>query len=220
MEGLSPRRWKLREEELGWLLLARGVDKVAFSGVGGGGGGFEVPLRRMESDYLYTYLAGDVGAYVAEGSGETAVCFFRTVGPMEERALLKLAESFRYLMLSTQRDSAAICRALRQRYGLPVVEDPRPSQVRRADFALLLHPPRRDMTLSERCLAFWPSMRPSCPAVGGVPIRGLFLDVPPALVAEIPAGFCPGPILSEAAFRGLIDPGRIKIHGVSLDKDS
>ena len=215
VDGLSSRQRKARQGELLRMLAEKGVDKVAVCERGDSLA--EIGMRRMGSDYLHSYLAGDVGAHVAERAGATAACFFRTVGQLEERALLKLAESFRYLMVSAQRDSAAICRALRRRYGLPVVEDPTPSQVRGADFALLLHPPGRDVTLSGRCLAFRPRAERDWPTPGGIPITGLSLAVPPDLREEIPAGFLPLPILSEAAFRGQIDPSRIKIHDVSID---
>jgi len=191
------------------VLVERGVDRVAVSG------DHDVPVQRMDHRYLYTYLAGDVGAYVAERSGATAACFFRTVGQLEERALLKLAESFRYLLLHVQRGGAAVCRALRRHYGLPVVETPTQSQLRGADFALVLHPLTAGTVLSERCLTFSPQ---NGDVPGGMPITGLNLDVPPSLAAEIPAGFQPEPVLSEAAFRGQIDPSKIKINSVSLDK--
>ncbi|MCL2569138.1 MAG: hypothetical protein FWE12_06885 [Oscillospiraceae bacterium] len=218
--ALFVRHRNLNERNpIGEMLLERGVDKVLFSEASGVS---DVPLRRMDRSYLYTYLAGDVGAHVAERSGATAVCFFRTLGQLEERALLKLAGVFRYLMISVQRDSGAICRDLRRRYGLPVVEDPTPNQVKGADFALVLHPPGRDVVFSGRCLLFEPNREMRATEGGracmGTPITGLDLDVPPDLAAEIPAGFRPLPILSEAAFRGQIDPARIKIHGVSLDK--
>ena len=215
VDSLTPRRQKVRQEELFRLLTEKGVDRVAICENGNSLG--RLPLRRMGSDYLRTYLAGDVGSYVAQQAGATAACFFRTVGQLEERALLKLAESYRYLMVSAQRDSGAICRALRRRYGLPVVEDPTPSQVRQADFALLLHPPGRDVTLSEQCLAFQPLPDVSYSVPGGISVTELSLTVPADITEEIPLGFDTQPILSEAAFRGLIDPGRIKIHSVSID---
>jgi len=216
VEGLSPRRRQKRLGELDRLLLANGVNKVTFHQSGENLPG--LGMRQMGSDYLHTYLAGDVGAHVAERTGATAACFFRTVGQLEERALLKLAESFRYLMVSAGRDSEAICRVLRQRYGLPVIESPTPSQLRGADFALLLHPPGQNMELSGRCLTFQPLAAFAHPVVGGTPITGLSLTVPPDISEEMPTGFCQRPILSEAAFRGQIDPNRIKIHSVSIDK--
>lgn len=212
VDGLGLRQRRARAEEPVRLLRAHGVDKVAFSGPGGDAG----TLRRMDSSYLYTYLAGDVGAYVAERSSSTAVCFFRTLGQLEERALLRLAESFRYLMISVQRDSGAICRALRRRFGLPVVEDPTQSQVRHAAFALVFYPPKEGLLLSDRCMLFAPAGGRE--VVGGLSITELGLELPPELSAELPAGFCPQPILSEAAFRGQIDPNQIKIHGLSIDK--
>ena len=176
------------------------------------------PLQEMSSEYLHTYLAGDVGVHVAERSGATAVCFLRSVGQLEERALLQLASSFRYLMLSIRRDGDLVCRTLRRRYGLPVVEAPTPNQVRGADFALVLHPPGQDVTLSKRCLAYAPNTALRRSMSGGVPITGLHLRVPSDVAGEVPAGFRAEPVLSEAAFRGWFDPGRIKINGVSIDK--
>ena len=196
-------------------LLERGVNKVAFAGVDGCP---EAPLREMDRSYLYTHLAGDVGACVAERSGATAVCFFRTVGRTEERAILRLADAYRYLMISAQRDSGAICRALRRRYGLPVIEGPTPGQVLDADFALVFHPPGRDVVFSERCLTFQPRAEPVHPVPGGMPITELSLDVPREVTEELPTGFQPEPILSEAALRGWINPDRIKIKDVSIDK--
>jgi len=211
------RQRRMCQRESARALLERGVDKVAFAGAEAGDS--RMPsLREMDSVYLHTVLAGDVGAYVAERSGTTAACFFRTIGQIEEQAILRLATAFRYLMISIQRDSEAICRSLRRRYGLPVVEGPTPSQVRNADFALLFHPPERDMMLSERCLTFRPGEDAGHPTPGGMPITGLSLDVPPDVAGELPAGFQAEPILSEAAFRGWIDPNQIKINGISIDK--
>ena len=143
--GLHPRREAFRKKALERSLYRAGVNKVAFSTFGDVLEG-QGP-QRMESTYLHLCLAGDVGAHVAGGDGKTALCFFHALGPMEERAIIKLAEHFRYLMLDSRRDSGAVCLALRRRYGLPVMENPTVSQVRQADFALLLGPVSKGLTL-------------------------------------------------------------------------
>lgn len=217
IDGLTARQKVRRQRNLTKRLADKGVEKVAISRETPADFLVGLHIPQMDAGFLHTYLAGDVGAHVAERSGATAVCFFRSVGGAEERAILKMAEQFRYLQICTQRDGAAVCQALRRRYGLPVVEAPTPSQVRRADFALVFHPPERTFALSGQCLVFAPE-----PALwGGIPggqrITGLGLQLSRQIAAELPDGFAPDPILSEAAFRGLIDPGNIKIQDVFIE---
>ena len=217
-EGLSVRRSAARQRELLRLILQSGVDKLAFSASGVKDVLDDFEVSRMDSDYLHMYLAGDVGACVADRTGTTAALFFRSVGQIEERVILKLAKVFRYLMIHAGRDSMAVCRALRQRYGVPVVELPTARQIFGADFALVCAPLRRDVVFSERCLTFAPSQWLRRLVPGGRSITRLGLDIPQMVLAEIPSGFSPLPILSEAAFRGQVDPGKIKIHSLSIDK--
>jgi len=217
-DGLTARQKMRRQRYLAGRLAENGIEKVAIS-QGTPIDALEgLPIPQMDARYLYTYLAGDVGAHAAERSGATAVCFFRSVREAEERAILKLAQEFRYLQIITQRDGGAVCQALRRRYGLPVAEAPTPSQVRRAEFALIFHPPEKTFALSGQCLAFAPdgALRDHIP--GGRLITGLELQLPRQVAAGLPDGFAPDPILSEAAFRGLVDPGKIKIQGILLEK--
>ena len=218
IDGASSRQKLKRRNALAGILADKGIEKVAVS-LGAPADALEgVPIPQMDARYLHTYLAGDVGAHAAEGSGATAVCFFRSVREAEERAILKLARAFRYLQIITQRDGEAVCQAIRRRYGLPVVEAPTPSQVRRAEFALVFHPPGRTFVLSGRCLAFAPDAALRGEIPGGRLITGVELQLSRQVATGLPEGFAPDPILSEAAFRGLIDPGKIKIQGILVEK--
>lgn len=170
----------------------------------------------MSSAYGYTYLAGDVGAYVAESSNATAACFFRHVGQLEERALLTLAGSYRYILLNAGRDTEAISNALLRRYGIPVVPHPTASQLKQATFALALTPPAHEAALSPHCLVYTPTG--GIQTHGGRAIKALGLHIPEALATQVPSGFSKMPVLSEAAFRGQIDISGIKIHSISIDK--
>ena len=216
VEGLNPRQAAFRKRGLRQILTRGGVDTLAFSTWGDVLEG--TGPRRMESGYLHLYLAGDVGVHTVGRDDATAVCFFHRVGHLEERALLKLAARFRYLMITSQRDEAALCHALRRRYGLPVVGDPTPSQVRRADFALVSGPVPKAAVLGGHCLAFAPDRRLFRHIPGGRHITGLSLNLPENVAEEIPEGFLPDPLLSEAVRSGCLDPGKIKIHGLSIDK--
>ena len=215
VDGLSPRQLAFRKQGLRQILSQNGVDKVTFSTFGDVLEG--TGPSRMESTYLHLYLAGDVGAHVAEKTGATAVCFFQRVGTLEERAILKLAENFRYLMITSQKDEDAVCHALRRRYGLPVVEHPTASQVRQADFALVLGAAPQTMTLGEQCLTFAPDKRFAGEIPGGRAITDLSLALPLNVAAELPDGFAPNPILSEMARLGHFRPSKIKISGLSID---
>ena len=216
LEGLKTRQEAARKRTLMHTLNRNGVDKLAFSTFGDMLEG-QGP-RRVDSGYLHLYFAGDVGAHVADGDGKTAACFFHLVGHLEERAILKLAEHFRYLMIASPRDGEAVCRALRRRYGLPVVESPTASQMRQADFALLSGPVPKGLTLGENCLSFAPDKRFAGEMPGGRAITELFFQLPEEVAEEIPEGFMPDPLLSEALFCGSLNPEKIKIHGVSIDK--
>jgi len=217
IDGLTSRQKLRRQCILAEILADAGVEKVAVSRGTPAHVLEGLLIPQMDTRYLHTYLAGDVGAYVAERSGATAVCFFRSVGAAEERVILKLAKEFRYLQISAQRDGAAVCQALRRRHGLPVAETPTPSQVKQADFALVFSLPGRSFVLSDRCLTFAPDTALRAELPGGRAITGLGFRLPRQIETELPDGFSPDPILSEAAFRGLIDPGNIKIQDVFIE---
>lgn len=212
IKGGTSTHHRRRQAELLRLLRQNRVDAVAYAE----NTAEKLELPPMDAWYLQSHFAGDVGVYVAQKSGATAYCVFASLGAVEERALVKLAEHYRYLMIFAGRDTAMVCRALRRKYGLPVVEDPTRRQVHKADFALLFATPSKDIALASSCLAFSPRGKPVL--AGGVQIKKAEFSIPHAIETQVPPGFSPEPILSECARRSMISTKGIEIRGISLDK--
>ena len=211
---LSEKRKRERLYTLVSMLQQRGVSKVLLSE---NSLQQEIPhMKRADAQHLYGHLAGKVGAFVAEKTGDTAYCQISSLGSQEEQAILHLAKHYRYLMIDAGRDTENVCQALRKAYGLPVVSAPSDRQIKSASFALLWKQKGRRLLLDNNCLVFSP-MKSEKNHQGGREIKKLDLETPKTYQDQIPQGFPLHPILSEALKRGCILGEKLKIHGMLLD---
>ena len=211
--ALSEKRKEERLETVARRLQEQSVHAVVFSNTTPQ---MRLPrIPRAGASYLNAYLAGDIGAYVAERAGATAYCQFSSLGQLEERAVLTLAHHYRYLMVEAGRDTDFLCQALRQKYGLPIVKAPTQRQIRDANFALLWKNTAQNMELDRNCLVFSPmNVRKNA---GGRRIKSMDLGLPEEYKREMPEGFPVNPILSQGLKWGSILPENLKIQRILLD---
>lgn len=209
---LGQRQNLRRRQALLKTLQEKGVSSVLFSQESTGVKLAE--LKQADASYLNAHIAGEVGAFVAEKAGDTVYCAFASLGHLEEQAVLTLASHYRYFMIEAGRDTAFLCRVLRQKYGLPIIEAPSQRQVKQAHFALLWKKP--EMHFGENCLVYTPLMQKV--NMGGRQITDFQLDMPEAYFSEVPKGFALHPVVSENLRRGTILAEKLKVKRILLDK--
>lgn len=168
-------------------------------------------FSKMDSSYLYECLTGEIAAFAAREHGDTAAFFCRSVGDPEQRALRRICSVYRYIILVTDRDSEIVCRNLRRRFGIAVMGEPTARQLKRADFAVFFNTPQAHVALGEFCVAFAPDTTSLKGLKTGRYVSAVRLAMPEEIFAQIPEGFLPSPIISEAAKYGLCDVRKIKV---------
>lgn len=171
----------------------------------------------LDSRCLYENMAGKIGVRVPGAACGTAAFFAHTIGRQEEKSLLKLASTYRYLIVVTDRDCAIICQNLRSRFGIAVIDNPTEGQLRMANYAAFLSVPRQNVNLQSSCIVFSPAFKSVDRVTGGKKIKALRLSLPKALDDVIPHGFEPLPIVSAAVRHGFFSAEEIGVMDYRLD---
>lgn len=174
-------------------------------------------FERLDSVRLFEGISGSIGVKVAEDGALTAAFFAHTIGRDEERALLKLARVYRYLIVVTDRDGDKICRSLRGQYGVAAIESPTPELLRTADFAAFMTAPRRRVHLKPGCVVFSPADASAAEVLGGRRISDVTLSIPKEIQDKIPPGFDANPVISAAIRYGFFSPEQARVVDYTLD---
>jgi len=208
--GLAPKRLAGMLERLAGRLVQAGGQRVCVAEPFPETARLYRALRQADCRTLYEALGGEIGVRAAENAGRAAAFFCGHVDKRGEQALLALSGAYRHILVAAERGGENACENLRRRYGVAATPARQDGQVR-ANFALFLRPPERQVVLGEGCLAFAPDPDDLKQVRGGRRISGARLALRPQENAALPEGFPKAPILSEAVRRAALDPACVQV---------
>ena len=211
-QGQNEKILARRSAKIEQMLAQHQITRIAHCGERAA---LTVDVPPVSAQYLHRYFAGEIGALAAEKTGGTVYCIFRGFGPLEERAVLKLAAHYRYFILEAGRDTEQIAKALTAKYGIPTRTNPSASQVEQADFVLSFVPHETQQYMRANCLHFAPHQAVGTAHYGKT--TAVDFQIPEEFSSEIPSGFAVEPVVSEAARCGLISLEKMKIHRIRID---
>jgi hypothetical protein len=124
----------------------------------------------------------------------------------------------RSLSVSAGRGGAALCRALRSRFGVAAMADPTPEQLGETDVYLVFDAPAGGVRLPARAGAAvlllggdagagWVRVPP-----GNLVVSGAVFLPPARLAADWPPGFDDGALLAALAAAGALSPAEVRIR--------
>lgn len=219
-DGLTYPQLEKRFLQAGAALKEAGVKDVCFSN------GFEHEalflnegFARMDSRFLYERLAGDIVKSLGKGDKNKKVAFFSgRVSQHEERALLIICSSFRHIMLDVRQGGDMVCRNIRARMGIAVIENPTEKQLGEADIALFFSKPIGEVVLPPKCTAVTVSGENLKDVSCRRRVTRLRLSLPRELSGELPANFPPEPLVAMGAKLGRVNTNRIKIEALAVEQ--
>lgn len=174
---------------------------------------FKKNIHEASGRYLFECIAGDAAGIIG---GRCAAFFSKHLYPREEQALLKLCARFKRVLVKVEYGGEHVCRNMRNRLGLAVIEDPSPVKLLEADVAVFFDEPKKYSVLSDSCVA----VAVEASILNMVSYKKCLISVLPdlnnSLTRTMPEGYDRSALLSEALIRGAVDQTRLKIDKLRL----
>ncbi len=211
---LSDRKKLKRLEYASENLLSENITRVIFhSSFSERNFFFNKNIYEASGRYLFECIAGDAAGKIG---GRCAAFFSKRLYPREEQALLKLCARFKSVLVKVEYGGEHICRNMRNRLGLAVIEDPSPAKLLEADVAVLFDEPKSYTVLSDSCVV----VAIEASILNMLSYKKSLVSVLPeldnSLTRTMPEGYDKSALLSEALIRGAVDQTKLKIDKLRL----
>ncbi len=153
-------------------------------------------LTEKSSQALFEAFAAGIVSLASE-KRDCAAVFADRILDIERRAVIKLTETFRHVLLSTGRRQTALVKTLGERYGASLIENGAGGLLKSADAAVFFASPREYLSLSPECAILSVTCGRPENVSGGKMIDSVKFHIPEMLTSNLPRGFPENELLSE-----------------------
>lgn len=171
-------------------------------------------LIEVNGRRLYENLAAEIAI---RSEGRCAAFIADRLLPIEEQNLLRLCESFRYMLIYLKHGCEEICNVLRNSLGIVVTQLQNPQQIQAADVIVCLSAPPWHARLSDKCTLVAADLRDVQCISGGKRAVSVALSMRDNKVKYIPDGYDASAILSEALIHGTVKKDELCLDKIRFE---